>query len=282
MTRLACLIAGVLSIHVAASAQTPHPVPIERQSEEGRPFVRSYAQAQVGGNTQIWAIVQDKRGVIYAGIGGAVLTFDGAAWRRIPLPLLTSTARALAIDAAGRIYVGSVHELGYLAPSEIGEMKFVSLRDKLPTGTGDVNVVWRVHAAHDGIVFQSDTALYRWANNAFTVVRAASRFHRSSMVEGRVYVPVPETGLNVLENDHLGPLPGTERLANEPFPVVLRYDADRLLIGTRSEGLFLYDGATLTPFATELGALIKVGQLYRGTDLGDGSFALMTTSLGMG
>ena len=282
MTRLACLVAGVLSLYAAAFAQTPPSPPVERPSEEGRPFIRGYAPVNVGGNGQVWAIVQDKRGVIYAGTNAAVLEFDGASWRRISLGSLVAVARSLAIDDTGRIYVGSVRDLGYLAPDAHGELGFVSLRDKLPADARDVNVVFRTHVIQDGVVFQSERGVYRWANGAFSVIRARSRFHRSSLVDGRVYVPVPESGLNVLDHDTLRPLPGTERLGSEPFPIVLRYDAKRLLIGTRNDGLYLYDGATLAPFASDLDSVIKEAGLYRGTDLPDGTFALATTSAGMG
>jgi signal transduction histidine kinase/CheY-like chemotaxis protein len=251
-------------------------------AEEGRPLVRGYAPAHVGGNGQIWALVQDKRGVIYAGTNGAVLEFDGASWRRIRLSSLVAIGRSLAIDDTGRIYVGAVHDLGYLAPDASGTMHFVSLAGKLPADARDVNVVWRTHAANDGIVFQSEHAMYRWAGGSFRVIKAASRFNRSSLVDGRVYVPVPEAGLTVLENDELRPLPGTERLGSEPFPIVLRYDRDRLLIGTRNEGLFLYGGGRLEPFPTDLDPLFKSGQLYRGAALPDGSYALTTTSSGAG
>ena len=44
---------------------------------------------------------------------------------------------------------------------------------------------------------------------------------------------MPETGLNVLEGDRFRALPGTESLGLEPFPVILRHDEKRLLIGTR-------------------------------------------------
>jgi hypothetical protein len=54
------------------------------------------------------------------------------------------------------------------------------------------------------------------------------------------------------------------------------------LIGTRGDGLFLYDGTSLTPFPTEFDSVLKSGLLYRGIRLRDGTFALTTTSEGMG
>jgi signal transduction histidine kinase/DNA-binding response OmpR family regulator len=292
MMRPAFLLAGLLASSViAGSAQAPPsapaaPAPVSatatRPYEEGRPIVRGYAPTSVGGNSQIWAIVQDKRGVIYAATNGAILEFDGATWRRIPLSSLVTVARSMAIDDNGRIYVGAVNELGYLEPNETGEMRFVSLVDKLPPAEREMAVVWRTMVTPGGIVFQSDTSLFRWSGGAFTTVKAPSKFRRASVVDGRVYVVTPENGLNVVENDRLRSLPDTERLVNEPFPVVLRYDDRRLLVGTRGDGLFLYDGTALTPFATELDSWMKQAQLYRGTSLPDGTFALSTTSAGMG
>ena len=132
--------------------------------------MRSYVPTEVGGNSQIWAIVQDTRGVIYAGGGGAVLEYDGASWRRIPLPSLVAVARSLDIDAAGRIYVGAVNELGYLEPNAAGEMSYVSLLPKLPPEAREMGVVWRTLVTPEGVVFQTENSLFRWSNGAFTAV----------------------------------------------------------------------------------------------------------------
>ena len=117
-------------------ATTPPPqAQAARHPEEGRPFVRSYAPAEVGGNAQIWSIVQDSRGVIYAGANSGVLEFDGATWRRIKVGV-SRVARGLAIDSTGRIYVGAVGVFGYLAPDPHGDLQFVSLVDRLPAASG--------------------------------------------------------------------------------------------------------------------------------------------------
>ena len=92
---------------------------------------------------------------------------------------------------------------------------------------------------------------------------------------------MPESGLNILEGNTFRALPGTEPLGREPFPIFLRYDERRLLVGTRVEGLFLYDGNTLTPFHTAIDAELIGSRLYRGTRLADGTFALTTTGGGL-
>ena len=244
-------------------------------------MIRAYAPYDVGGNAQIWALAQDDRGVIYAGTGAAVLEYDGSNWRRIQLSL-TTTVRSLAVGRDGRIYVGATRDFGYLAPDRKGQMQFVSLLDKVPPDARDFDATWRTLVTRDGIVFQTERTLYRWDGQKFTLTRADSRFGRASEVDGQVYLVTPEHGLNVIDHDTVRALPGTAALANEPYPIVLRYDESKLLIGTRANGVFLYDGTSLSPFPTELDAVWKSGQMYRGINLPNGTFALTTTSGGMG
>ena len=250
-----------------------------RHAEEGRPIIRAYRPLELGGGSQTWSILQDHRGVMYIATNGAILEFDGASWRRIPVGETGGSVRSMAIDEAGRIYVGSVGRFGYLAPDATGNLAFVALA--VPDGAPAFSDVWRTFVTAEGVLFQSERAIFRWADNRMTVVRPASRFHRASLVDGRVYVTTPEGGLNVLEGTTVRPLPGTDRLKNEPFPVLLPYDDKRMLVGTRQEGLYLYDGVSLAPFPTELEAFLQSNHLYRGAVLADGSFALTTTTGGL-
>ncbi len=277
MTFRPLLLLGLLLSAAPAFSQPPAPA---RHPEEGRPFIRSYRPAELGGDFQNWAIVQDRRGVIYVGSQSGVLEFDGVAWRLIETPTL-DTVRSLAIDDTGRIYAGSVGELGYLAPDATGEMRYVSLVDRLPENARRFSDVWRTFATPRGVLFQSGEYVFRWADNAMQVIPARSRFNRSSILDGRLYVTLPESGLNVLEGDTFHVLPGTAAIAREVFPIVLRYDDNRLLIGTRSNGLFLYDGSALVPFPTDVDHLIKATVLYRAMTLPNGTIALTTTGSGI-
>ncbi len=268
---------------LAAPDPTP-PVPVAPtpdQAEEGRPFIRTYQPIEIGGGSQTWCIAQDKRGVLYFGTNAAVLEFDGATWRRIPIGNSGATVRGIAIDHTGRIWVAGVGTFGYLAPSAQGTLQFVPMNDKIPAGTPGFADVWRVFVTSEGsVVFQTVRATFVWAHEKLAIVQAPTRFGRAAEVDGRVYIPTPEAGLNVLEGTTLRPLPGTAALGNEPFIILLRYDERRLLVGTRQNGLFLYDGSALTPFATSAAALANA-QLYRGIALPNRTFGIMTLSAGL-
>ena len=287
--RLVLSLALAVAVPGTAMAQTPtsaadsrnSPPGMRRHAEEGRPLIRTYRPLEVGGGNQTWSILQDHRGVMYFGINTAVLEYDGATWNRIQVGATGGSVRSLDIDAAGRIYVGSVGTFGYLAPDATGSMQFVALNDRLPADAPAFSDVWRSFVTDDGVLFQSDRAIFRWARETITVIRPVSRFNRASLVRGRLYFTTPEAGLNVLEGTTVTALPGTDRLRSEPFPILLPYDEQRILVGTRQEGLFLYDGTRLERFPTEFDSFFATTQLYRGIVTPDGAFALTTTSGGL-
>src|SRR5204863_8006869 len=84
-----------------------------------------------------------------------------------------------------------------------------------------------------------------------------------------------------LVGDEMRALPGTERFGNEVYPVLLPYDGQQILVGTRADGLFLFDGASVRPFPTEIDPLVKSSALYRGSVMPDGTYALATTAGGV-
>lgn len=274
---LILLVGALLTVPGSTPAQE---VRAGRHPEAGRPVIRNYPPEEYGGGGQNWTIVQDHRGVMYVGSANGVLEYDGVTWRLILTPN-RGTVRSLAIGGDGRVYAGAVSEFGYLAPDATGEMQFVSLMDQVPEDARQIGDVWRTHVLPDGVYFQAEAAIFRWADGGIRVWKPGVRFNRSSAIDGRLYVPQPDLGLTVLEGDTFRVLPGTERVGNEVFSVVLPYGERRLLVGTRADGLFLYDGATLVPFPTEVDALIKSANLYRGVAMPDGSFALTTTTAGM-
>src|SRR5262245_14832523 len=106
-------------------AQSPQSSP-RRDPEAGRALLRSYPPEAYNGDAQNWAVLQDRRGVIYVGATGGVMEFDGVTWRRILTPSRT-TIRSLAQDDTGKIWVGGVGDLGYLQSNAKGETEFVSL-----------------------------------------------------------------------------------------------------------------------------------------------------------
>ena len=282
--RLPAALAAVCLLTSTALAQTPsspQPTPVARHPEAGGLLIRNYPPEAYDGGAQNWALLQDARGVIYVGSTSSLLEYDGVTWRKIFTPTRT-TIRSLAADANGRVYVGAVGDLGYLETDATGETKFVSMVDKLPEDVRIFEDVWRTFATPDGIFFQTQIGLFRWANGTMKVWKPTGRiFNRAQLANNTIYLGQTGGVLMALRGEELVAVPGAERLGDEAYPIVLPFDGTQLLMGTRSGGLFLYDGVALTPFKTDVDDYLKRSNLYRGFALPNGSFAFTTTSAGM-
>ena len=159
--------------------------------------------------------------MIYVGSSSGVLEFDGATWRRIETP--DAEYRALPGHRRRRPHLRRhVGDFGYLAPDAKGELQFVSLHERLPADARQFTDVWRTFATSDGVVFQTEQAIFRWAKDAFESFSPPSRFNRASLVDGRLYLThAGVAGSTSSRARRSASLPGTEALGSEPYPVVL-------------------------------------------------------------
>jgi serine phosphatase RsbU (regulator of sigma subunit) len=269
-----------------SNTYTQHPSPRTTSDSPtfGRPLIRNYDPTEYGAAFNYWAIAQDQRGVMYFGNWNGILEYDGVSWRLISTPN-KSGVRSLAIEAngprgpfSGRIYVGAVGDLGYLAPDAVGNMRFVSLLDHVPPGNREFNEVWYSYATSEGVYFRTDRILLRWANQRMQTWKPATSFSGLFVVRDRVYIQQWGVGLLELAGDSLRLAAGGARFANERIYVMLPYAEQKILTGTREQGLFLYDGASFQAFQTDptMTKFLRENQLSHGAVLPDDTFALAT------
>lgn len=252
--------------------------------ELGQPFIRNYSPKDYGADLQNWSIVQDERGVMYIANNLGVLEYDGVSWRLIQLPN-KSIARSLAKDECGRIYVGGVGDFGYLAPDNRGQMRFVSLLPDVPLAERGFSDVWMIHVSKSGIYFHTAMRLFRWSESVepIRIWKPATNFHIAFLVDSILYVRQWGKGLLKMEGDSLKLLAGSEIFANERVYVMLPFPGQpgKILIGTRTQGLFLYDGALFRSFKTEADEYLKANSLYwPGAVMPDSSIMLGTMTGG--
>ncbi|MDX2432746.1 MAG: SpoIIE family protein phosphatase [Bacteroides sp.] len=253
--------------------------------EAGQSLLTNFSPASYNAEPQNWAFVEDDRGVIYVGNGSGVLEYDGVIWKQLSLPNRI-LARSLACDSAGRIWVGGSSELGYLTSDELGSTVYVSLRDKVPEAYKNFIDVWNTYATDEGIYFSTIDAIFRWDGTTMKAWPTQTSFHMAFVVDGVFYVRQYGLGLMRMEKtaggEELRLVPGGERFAGTRIYVMLPYDENQILIGTREENLFLYDGESASAFPTEADALLRRGSIYYpGVVLPNGLFGLGTSSEGL-
>lgn len=244
--------------------------------ETGRPFLRNYQAKEYKAATQNWAIVQDRRGVMYFGnTDGFVLEYDGATWRLLRSPNSTPV-RSLAIDSNGRVYAGAEDELGYLAPDSSGKMQFYSLLEHVRPEDRPFSDIRRMFASKDGVFFQTHNRILFWTNGQMKIWKAKTVFHLAFYVMNQFFVRQEGIGLMRLTGDSLELVPDGDLFKDERIYAMLPSDPNSVVIATRTAGLFLFDGRQIKPFPTDADVFFRENQIYHGLVLPDGGLLFAT------
>ncbi len=280
MSRPALVAAVLLPLALSgtARAQAGEAGPLEA----GLPFLRAFTPREYGAQAQNWAVTQDARGLVYVANGGGVLEFDGLRWRLIPTANHT-TARSLTVDPAGRVYVGAVGDIGRLEPDQAGRLRYRSLIGLVPERDRGFSDVYQAFATPDGVVFSSFERLIHLRGDEARVFSPSRAFHFAFLVRDRLFVRDEGRGLLELRDGRLQLVPGGERFAEERVYAMLPWDGapDAILVGSRTQGLFVLEGGAFRPFPTDVDRELKRDLLFSGARLADGGAALGTIQGGL-
>ena len=251
----------------------------------GLKYFENYSRKEYGGHNQNWAVIQDKRGIIYfANHSVGLIEFDGISWRQIDVP--NFTVYSMAMDDTGTIYIGGIDEFGYLAPEPNGSLQYKSLVDLLEKKKRNFGNIWKTHWTPKGIYFRTSKFLFRLDPNTVQIKEWGTDylFKGSYTWKGKLFIIEQNTGLNQMDaaSDSLQLVPGGEIFANKVIYAMFPYDDQKLLIGTRSEVKFyIYDNIKPVPFPTEADTYLQEKQLLHGIRLCSGDFALATRHGGL-
>jgi signal transduction histidine kinase/DNA-binding response OmpR family regulator len=242
--------------------------------EIGIKYIKNYTPKDYNESPKNYCIVQGKQGVIYAANQGGLLEYDGVSWRLIPIPNLAVFSLATAND--GTVYIGGYKEIGFLAPGSKGTLRYESLRDHLKDDQKRFSYVWKTFSTKEGVYFQTREYLFRWDGKHKQIKALTEKVNALFICREKLYIRRQGTGLLQMKNDSFELVPGGEIFAKKVIFMLVEYDSQHLLIGTRENGLYLYDGMRATPFETDVDAFVKEKKLYHGIRLESGDFVLAT------
>lgn len=268
-------------------------------SQTDSPLITNYLPKNYLANVQNWAVIQDKRGVMYFANGEGVLEYDGVSWRKIPIP--NDITRCLAIDEDGTIYVGGINEFGYLKPDSSGALKYISLNKFISKQKLNIGDLFRIIINRDGLYLQTFSTLMLFEEDksskglyldriikkpSLKIWNTKTRINPILSIDNRLFVHERNVGLQEMVDGKLVMLPGGEQFAQDlicillPYPSPFSTDKTRdkkILVGSLRYGMYLFDGNKFEKFANEADKYLIENRLYyRGTLLGDGTYALGT------
>ena len=127
--------------------------------ERGFPLIQTYEPTLPEASTQFFDATRDSRGILYFGNLSGVLVFDGAWWRRIEVGKAITAFRVKGGEN-GRVGVGGVDEIGYLAPDGHATLRYVSLINLLPPGQRKLGQVLYIQPVGQGFAFLTSQSHY--------------------------------------------------------------------------------------------------------------------------
>ncbi len=240
------LVTFLLNITVYAFAQWSYPV-------------TNYSRKDSKSGSQNWQISQSNNGWIYTANNKGLLEYNGQTWNLYPVN--NECVRSMMIVPRKRIYVGGIAEFGYYEPNALGKLKYVSLSEKAIKRNGSFGNVWYIHQIDQSIYYQADDILIKQLNDSISYIRANMRVYCSAVMNGILFLGT-KMGVYVLLGDHIVPARNTEMLTGKRIKILLKLDNKRLLIGTDSDGLYIYENDKVTKLKTEVDQFIAGNELF--------------------
>ena len=217
---------------------------ISKAQEIGFPIIRNYTPKEYNNAPQVLSAIQDSRGIMYFGVGGPVIEYDGVTWRTIQNEK-NATAFDLAIAKNGKIYVAANGEFGYLKTNEEGHTVYQSLTQLLCDTTFKLGTVYSVKLTSKFAYFQTSDAIlqYTFASETLQIFKGNTngQFSGGFVYQDIYYTQWYNKGLMKIENSVLKPAPQSVFFKNKNgFNIAMHYNATTMIIPSRNNGLFLY------------------------------------------
>lgn len=234
----------------------------------------NYNSNTINQHPQNWGITQSAAGILYFANQGGVVEYDGVSWNRINLPAIA--ARSIDIDNHGKIFVGSYGDFGYLYPDSTGSLKYNTLINKLKNTYHDFTNVFYTFCTKECVVFNAIKYLFIWDGVRVKVIPSKSNFHCAFRIDNTFYVKENGIGIKKLSGDSLVFVEGSGIFADMKIYSMFRTKDGEILIGTRSNGFYIYDGNNFTSFKTKADEYIAEKLLSHGIQISNGDYAFTT------
>jgi signal transduction histidine kinase/ligand-binding sensor domain-containing protein len=251
----------------------------------GKIFSQYYTTKDYSAGAQNWEITQSKDGIIYVANQAGLLRYDSESWDLYKLSK-TTTIRTLEIADDGKILVGGINELGYFAPDKKGKLQYHSLLELIDTAFHDFGDIWTVKIVGNSWFYQSDKYIFQFREKSCkTYKNTGQYFYLNYVVDNQLYSLNLGKGLYKFESDSFKLMPEGEFFADKRILTILPWK-DKLLIGTRDNGLYIYEpGKTknnitsvsqISEKAKELNDFLIQNEIYSGIIVDKNKYAIGT------
>jgi len=243
--------------------------------QEFTPVVTQFTKKDYNASNQNWAVAQGKDGIMYFGNNHGVLEFDGSLWQTHQIPG-NQIVRSILISKENNIYVGSFEQFGYFDKNKTGQLIYHSLSAKLKKYKMQNDEIWSILDLDGMIIFQSFTSYFTYKNGEVKGYRCPFTFLFFNVSNHQIYTHTDQYGFSSFDIKSNKFTPVCKGMLKDPVISVLPLDKSSSLLVTNSNGLYTFDGKTISQFKTTADDELKRAELNRALISPNGTIILGT------
>ncbi len=231
-------------------------------------FVTHYSRSLYGAGSQNWSIDMDQEGFVYSANNNGLMKYDGVRWRVYPLPT-RKIVRSVSVSRDGRIYTGSNEEFGYWLKDESKQLKYTSLLPLLHDFDLHNQEIWKIVQFRNKVYFQGFSSLFVYDQKTVKPIQLPGSIVFLLKAGNRLFVQAVKGNLYEVINDKLVNIDYNNILVNTEVKTILPLGENLFLIGTTSDGLYLFNGKTISSWNVAANPLLKEYQINNGIAFSD-------------
>jgi DNA-binding CsgD family transcriptional regulator len=247
----------------------------------GLPAIHNYTPNLYKASSQNWSVVQDDEGVLYFANHFGVLRFDGSNWQLIAQPQNKTLIRSLARDSNGKIYVGCQNDFGYLKKESNGQIRYISMLPMIQPDDRNFADVWNITISNENVYFHCNDYIFCYNGEKVFSLKAKNTFQFLGNINAMPVALDEGYGLYSISGDNRMLIGGGEKFAPYQIKFVLPFSMGKMLVGTVTEGIFIYDGANMMKWDNPFNDFFVQNRITSGILLQDGHYAIGTIHNGL-
>lgn len=214
-------------------------------------------------SNQNWSVAHSPNGFMYFANHSGLLEFDGITWKLHPLPNET-IMRAVMVASDSLIYTSGYRELGFWKPNANGHLVYHSLNHLAESYFSSNEEFWNIAVLDDKAYFHSFSNILVYENgqiNRVTLPGFTNTMHR---VGDEIYLASSQYGIFKINGTASTPVITSKELKGTIPRFILPYQENKLMIGTNSNGIFIWDGQKLSQWNPAWNDYFRENEINRG------------------
>jgi DNA-binding CsgD family transcriptional regulator len=224
--------------------------------------IKNFGKQDYMAANQNWSVDFSPNGFMYFANHNGLLEFDGTNWELYKLPNQT-ILRSVKVISDSIIFTGGYRELGYWEKDKYGRLIYYSLNELAGELLLRNDEFWTICMLDDEIYFHSFSKILKYSNNMISRVEFQGFASTMGRVGDKILLGVSNQGIFTIENNKTVPFITDERLQNTSFRFTQPYHNGQILIGTTTDGIFLWNGKELSEWNPNWSDYFKKNEVNR-------------------